>query len=105
MLKMWINPFAPKTIMRQLPLTRLRMGKHLWQRQIAYLHSYPHCSRTIPRTSPLYGRNCRVGEWFENPWDDSENQSGTVENRDGVNVGFWHLQLPSTMAAMATILL
>src|SRR5665647_182978 len=105
MLKMQKNPFAPKTLMRQLPLTRFRMDKHIWQRQIAYLHSYPHCSRAIPSIGPLCGRNCRVGKWFENPWDGSEDQSGTVENRHGINVGFWHLQLPSTMAAMAAVLL
>src|SRR5665647_842265 len=105
MLKMRKNPFAPKTLMRQLPLTRLRMGKRFWQRQIAYLHSYPHCSRAIPSIGSICGRNCRIGEWFEIPWNDSENQSGTIENRYGVNLGFWHLQLPSTMATMATILL
>ncbi|MGD0712523.1 MAG: hypothetical protein ABR968_15210 [Bacteroidales bacterium] len=99
------NPSPAKTFMRQLLLTRVRMGQRFWKRQTAHLHSHPCCTTTIPSPNALCRWHCATGKRLENPWNDTELNARATKDRHGVNIRLRFMQYNTAVAAVVKILL
>lgn len=100
------NPFAPKTLMRQLLLTRVRMGQRFRKGQTAHLHHHQCCATTIPSPNALRRGHCAAGEQqLENPWNDTGFNARATKDRPGVNIRLRFMQHNAAVAAVDKILL
>ena len=59
----------------------------------------------IPSLNALCRGHCGAGKRLENSWNDTGHHARATENRHGIELGFWHMQYPSEVAAVAKILL
>jgi hypothetical protein len=99
------NPSPAKTFMRQLLLTRVRMGQRFWKGQTAHLHSHQRCTTTIPSLNALRRGHRAAGKRLENPRNDPGLNARATKDRHGVNVRLRLMQYNAAVAAVAKILL